>query len=52
MAEAEHREDYAAEDEHAERVTQDAKEKGGHGERGSEHDSVTPQLRKRDDHDE
>lgn len=52
MAESEEREDYAAEHEHAEQVTRAAKEKGGHGDRGSEHDAVTPQLRKRDDRDE
>jgi len=52
MAESEEREDYAAEHEHAEQVTESAKKERGHGERGSEHDSVTPQLRKRADRDE
>ena len=51
MADSEDREDYAADDEHAEKVTQSPKQERGHGDRGSEHDSVTPQLRKRDDRD-
>jgi hypothetical protein len=52
MAEAEDRGEYAADDEDAERVTESAKKERGHGGRGSEHDSVTPQLRKRDGGDE
>ena len=54
MPDSEHREDYAAEHEHAERVTKSVKKEQGHGEdgTGSGRDEVTPQLRKRDDRDE
>jgi len=52
MADSEQREDYAAEHEHSEQVTEAAKKERGHGDHRSDGDEVTPQLRKRNDDDE